>query len=440
MFTWPLGGTKWKDEEHALTTYQNRGSFMQFTGSLLFDPSETVGEQYTISFWAKSPNGTTELQIYNNNGAPKYFWIPTTTLTTALDNEWEFFSLTVTNTEYNGGNTPSTNETYWRRIEIYAPNAIGVLVKQIKVEKGNRATDWTPAPEDVDTAILADGVEYIAGTQTAATGSWVGVTRDSSLVAGKTIAYKLPYAGSGNASLQLKDSSGNNVGGNIAVYSMTTRVTTHYPAGSIIQMTYDGTYWRTAGWYYTNNYDRRLHNNYILAVEAVANGALACATSAGYKQVKASQTFDMSYPILWAGGAWVANTQYANAYEAIPSVNPATTGTVQNIAKNAAVYLKGTISGNTFTCASSNFLTCTIPTSADNFFYIPLGIVANNATTQMYFSTSRDLYAFIDGKFRQVTPTEIVSTHRIYYRSASATKPSAPSSWIAEATGNVYNQ
>ena len=155
LFTWPLNGTKWKDEEHALTTYLNRGSFSQFPGSLLFDPSETVGEQYTISFWAKSPNGATQLQIYNNNGTPKYFWFTPKVLTTALGNEWEFFSLTVTNTEYSGGNTPDTNETHWRRIEIYAPAATGVLVKQIKVEKGNKATDWTPAPEDVDAAISA---------------------------------------------------------------------------------------------------------------------------------------------------------------------------------------------------------------------------------------------------------------------------------------------
>ena len=32
---------------------------------------------------------------------------------------------------------------------------MGVLVKQIKVEKGNKVTDWTPAPEDVDSSISA---------------------------------------------------------------------------------------------------------------------------------------------------------------------------------------------------------------------------------------------------------------------------------------------
>lgn len=289
---------------------------------------------------------------------------------------------------------------------------------RVKLEKGNTATDWTPAPEDM--ASSADSIEFISGTQTAVTGNWTGVTRDSSLYTGKTIAYKLPYAGSGSASLQLKDSSGNNVGGNIAVYSMTTRVTTHYPAGSVIQMTYDGTYWRTAGWYNSNNYDRNLHNNYVKAAADVVSGQLVCGTSAGYKPIAASATFDMSYPILWAGGAWTSGTQYANAYETYPSVNPATTATVQGIAVNKMVYVKGQISGNTFTCAASNFLTCTVPTSEDGYFYLPVGIVANDATTKMYFNTSNDLYAYLDGKFRQVTPTEIVASQRIYYRSQNS--------------------
>ena len=51
---------------------------------------------------------------------------------------------------------------------------------------------------------VLNGIEYIVGTQTAATGTWTGVTTSASLYAGKTIAYKLPFAGSGNASLVLE--------------------------------------------------------------------------------------------------------------------------------------------------------------------------------------------------------------------------------------------
>ena len=288
---------------------------------------------------------------------------------------------------------------------------VGLMVKiyeavvRFKLEKGNVATDWTPAPEDIDNSIRESSTEYIVGTQTAITGSWTGVTKDSSLYVGKTIAYKLPYAGNGNASLTLTLSDGTTTSA-IAVYSMTTRVTTHYPAGSIIQMTYDGTYWRTTGWYNTNNYDRVLHNNYVLAATAVTSGALVCGTAGGYKQVAASVPFDLSYPILWAGGAWTSNTQYANAYESYPGVNPTTTGTVQSIAVNKMVYLKGTVVGNTFTCTVNNFLTCVVPSTADGFYYIPVGVVANDSTSKMYFSSSKELYAYVDGYFGVVSIRE----------------------------------
>ena len=88
-----------------------------------------------------------------------------------------------------------------------------IEARNLKLEKGNKATDWTPAPEDLDAAVtvakqtadtaLSQSVEYIVGTQTAATGSWTGVSMDTALYTGKTIAYKLPFAGRGDASLTL---------------------------------------------------------------------------------------------------------------------------------------------------------------------------------------------------------------------------------------------
>ena len=129
-----------------LNDYQNKGSFTQFTNSLSFDPSTTVGKKYTISFWAKSPNGTTSLLLYNSNSKPKYFNF-STTLTSNLGTEWQFFKYTVTNTQYTGSDA-STNTSIWKRIEIYAPNQMKVQVKQIKVEEGEIATSWCPNSSD----------------------------------------------------------------------------------------------------------------------------------------------------------------------------------------------------------------------------------------------------------------------------------------------------
>ena len=130
-----------------LNDYQNKGSFTQFTNSLTFDPSTTVGKKYTISFWAKSPNGTTSLLLYNANSNPKYFYF-STTLTSSLGTEWQFFKYTVTNTQYSGSGTANTNTSIWKRIEIYAPNQMKVQVKQIKVEEGEVATPWCPNSSD----------------------------------------------------------------------------------------------------------------------------------------------------------------------------------------------------------------------------------------------------------------------------------------------------
>jgi len=113
----------------------------------------------------------------------------------------------------------------------------------------------------VASTALNQSVEYIKGTQTAATASWTGVTTEFSLRDGKTIMYYLPYKGAANVTLNLTLAD-NTTTGAIPVYlnystssndSALTRVSTHYPAKSVIQMTYDGVahQWKTTG-YNTN--------------------------------------------------------------------------------------------------------------------------------------------------------------------------------------------
>lgn len=141
-------GLKTRNQELTLNAYQNAGSFTQFTNSLQFDPSQTLGQRYTISFDIISPNGTTNVLLYNNNGHPKYFWFATVTLG-SIGNTWTHFSYTVTNAQYSGTQTASTNEQIWRRIEIYCPSKMGCKVRNIKVELGDKATDWSPCYKDI---------------------------------------------------------------------------------------------------------------------------------------------------------------------------------------------------------------------------------------------------------------------------------------------------
>lgn len=129
---------------------------------------------------------------------------------------------------------------YYSSADAISPyvNTVGDISKPIYVSNG------------IPTLTSGWAVEYIAGTQTGATGSWTGVTKDTELETGKVIAYRLPYAGSGNATLTLTLADNTTVSG--AVYAGTVRLTTHYPAGSILIMVWDGTAWRTNPYYNTN--------------------------------------------------------------------------------------------------------------------------------------------------------------------------------------------
>jgi hypothetical protein len=65
---------------------------------------------------------------------------------TTGDNTWKRFSLTVNVTNYGDG-------SIYNFVDFYNFQWAHFYVRNIKVEKGNKATDWTPAPEDVDASI-----------------------------------------------------------------------------------------------------------------------------------------------------------------------------------------------------------------------------------------------------------------------------------------------
>ena len=151
------------NQESVLNTYQTTGSFSQLS-NVTIDTSlpENLDVEFTISFWAKSPNGITQLSIYNQNGNPRYFYF-SKLLDNTLNVDWKYYTYTFTNIDR--GMTFTSR--YKNRIEFYAPGKAGVIIKNVKVEKGNKATDWTPAPEDMATVERAVAIEVnLNGLQT----------------------------------------------------------------------------------------------------------------------------------------------------------------------------------------------------------------------------------------------------------------------------------
>ena len=116
------------------------------------------GDTYTLSFWAKSTVARDVIRVhfYNPSNIAHVVGSQGQVSSGAQDGQCDFV-LTTTLTKYwvtytipKGGN--STRSVIIAR--MFPGGGKGtVSIKWEKVEEGNKATDWTPAPEDVDEAI-----------------------------------------------------------------------------------------------------------------------------------------------------------------------------------------------------------------------------------------------------------------------------------------------
>lgn len=234
------------------------------------------------------------------------------------------------------------------------------------------------------------------------------VTRHAT-VAGTT-TYPTKEASSSDVLFDLTLGSGRHVWAPV-LRQWGANLTTEFGAGQTMRLTYQenrlvGTRFIAFGFYMesdyntnTNYYDRRLHNDNVKAATAITSGHLICGDADGYRNVAAGVAFDLAYPVLYASAAIKANANAKTAYEAMPAINFSTSGTITGGAAAATIWLRGTVSGNTFTVANDGdpYLTCVTPTTRDGFCYIPLGLMTS--ATAGYFATSSQLYAFLGGYF-----------------------------------------
>lgn len=259
---------------------------------------------------------------------------------------------------------------------------------------------------------LTNPVEYIVGTQTGGTRYWTGVTRESSLTAGKMIAYKLPYAGTSSAAyLELTLTTGqatSTTTGRIGVYRNNSTVTNQFAAGSVINMTYDGTYWRVTGMgsdTTTNYYDRQNYKAALYASEAIAATRIAVLGTDGKLKILANSSFDMTGPILYVA------TEYKAADVSTPTARTTNysfwgtafdlsgTHAIEGATAGKPVYIVGTVSGTIFT-PNETVLTCVIPEQENDLYYIKLGLMSTATTAVL--ESQHPLYAYYNGAFQRV--------------------------------------
>lgn len=283
------------------------------------------------------------------------------------------------------------------------------------------------------TQFINTKIPFVAGTQTAATGAWTGVCNDiTALYDGLTIAYWLPYAGSGNATLNLTI-NGTATGAKNCYYSGTSRLTTHYGAGNIIYLTYrsagnvNGTNYE--GWWAQSQYDSNTVSQvrwdystmyagtagifpYTLVMMNTSGNYESIVTSSSTGTSKARNTVGfvpetLRYINLNAtttNGNKISSSNYCvfDAYSAVDfrySANISTTG----LTVGKPVYLVGKITNGLF-YLESTWWTQTLPTTADGKVYMYLGSTYMPSGTasdyRINLSVSHPMFQYIGGALR----------------------------------------
>ena len=117
-----------------------------------------IGDQYTLTLKGKLGTGKTSFNAYNSGGSISFGALKRIGTS-------DLYSLTFAWS--NGGRTDLDKSVF-----IYTmTNAVTAesTIEWIKLEKGNKATDWTPAPEDINSDIASLG-ERVTNTEQKVTG------------------------------------------------------------------------------------------------------------------------------------------------------------------------------------------------------------------------------------------------------------------------------
>lgn len=317
-------------------------------------------------------------------------------------------SWTTTEPSYTFG---STNSLYFCDLNVFTDGdyAYSDVSLSSSYEAAKQAYNKAQAAQATAEQALSN-TEVIVGTQTTATGAWTGVASFASLQDGQQIVYWLPYAGSGNATLNLTLSGGGTTGAKNVYYSGTTRLSTHYGAGNAIRLIYrvnaningsSYTGWWADANYDSNTYDRIRLNNSITAKSAVTAGYLIVGDATGFFHLAASTAFDVNKPILYCGTTLAAAGTGSNNYLSYPSVNLRTTlnNSSWTATKGETCYIAGTLTGTTFTPLASGFLTTSA--TSTGIVYIALGLMIS--TYQIYLYPEHPMYMLQSGVLKAIS-------------------------------------
>lgn len=107
------------------------------------------GKTYTASCWARATAGKPKLTMLHGNGSGYQ-----SSGNIDVTDKWERYAFTFVHSEYTDPDAASYNTIYFG-IRSYSgiPEGSTLQICGFKLELGNKPTDWSPAPEDVDAKI-----------------------------------------------------------------------------------------------------------------------------------------------------------------------------------------------------------------------------------------------------------------------------------------------
>lgn len=259
----------------------------------------------------------------------------------------------------------------------------------------------------------------VKGTQTANGANWTGAIDLPELFDGLTIVYYLPRASAANATLELTLSD-NTTTGKIPIYvTSTTRMGTHYNAGSTVYLTYwsagqisvNGTAttenrWTSSDYWNSDTLPNEIYYyNTQVAKSDIAANTVIVGDEDGYAQVAAGVTFDLTYPILYTTAAIAATkTNYANLRQMCYDKNLSCLKSGFTSASNRTIFLVVTLSGRTATIDEQIVVdSANLPNTENGKYYILLGKMGNQSTGANYFifNFHHPIYQYVNGAFRE---------------------------------------
>ena len=325
----------------------------------------------------------------------------------------------------------------WRNVKVDGTEILGTATTTgaLDLVKGN-GLELTNSSGAVTFKNKA-GIYNVIGTQTAATASWTGNIAVDALYNGLTINYFLPYAGvsSTNVTLNLTLADGTTTTGAKNVYLSTVRLTTHYGAGRVIQMTYysagaisiSGTAttddrWVCDAYYDTNTFYSICRNYTIIKAGAVgifkytfilenSDGrweSIVTSSSTGTGKSRNTHGFKIDdFMLMYANKNFTENQSpdgsscfiyYTPLVDARYSFNVANNATY-GFTAGEHVYLVGTInSTDGLFYLDTTWWTQTLPNTADGKIYIHLGLAFDYY--RMIFTQDRSMFQYVNGKLR----------------------------------------